>query len=104
MFLANPRRIIYEKLGGAVPDDQKAVYAQRVEEMVPNIRYCAYNIGNSTDIAELVKLRPDAPGLASKLDVSIEQIQKSGNTKLKICTGYCIPHLSLKDYTALFNS
>lgn len=66
-------RTIYEKLGGAVPDSQKAVYAQRVEEMVPNIRYCAYNIGGSTDIAELVKLRPDAPGfdmLASKIDVS----------------------------------
>lgn len=40
---------------------------------MPNIRYCAYNIGGSTDIAELVKLRPDAPGfdmLASKIDVS----------------------------------
>ena len=65
-------RTIYEKLGGAVPEDQKAVYSQRVEEMVPNIRYCAYNIGGSTDITQLVKLRQDAPGfdmLASKIDV-----------------------------------
>ena len=45
------------------------MYAQRVEEMVPNIRYCAYNMGDSSDLAELVKLRPDAPGLASKIDV-----------------------------------
>ena len=65
-------RTIYEKLAGAVPDDQKAVYAQRVEEMVPNIRYCAYNMGGSADISQLVKMRPDAPGfdiLASKIDV-----------------------------------
>lgn len=76
-------RTIYEKLGGAVPDNQKAVYAQRVDEMVPNIRYCAYNIGGSTDIAELVKLRPDAPGfdmLASKIDVSY-------STQVALC--YC---------------
>lgn len=55
-----------------MPDDQKAVYTQRVEEMVPNIRYCAYNIGGSTDIKQLGKLRPDAPGfdmIASKIDV-----------------------------------
>ena len=66
-------RTIYEKLGGAVADVQKVVYAQRVEEMVPNIRYCAYNIGGSTDITMLMKLRPDASGfdmLASKFDVS----------------------------------
>ena len=66
-------RDIYEKLCGAVPDDQKAMYAQRVVEMVPNIRYCAYNIGDSADIAELVKLRPGAPGLASRIDVSHTQ-------------------------------
>ena len=66
-------RTIYEKLGGVVPEEQKAVYAQRVEEMVPNIRYCAYNIGDtSADLSQLVKLRSDAPGfdmLASKIDV-----------------------------------
>ena len=66
-------RTIYEKLGGVVPEEQKAVYAQRVEEMVPNIRYCAYNIGDtSADLSQLVKLRSDTPGfdmLASKIDV-----------------------------------
>jgi signal recognition particle subunit SRP68 len=73
---------IYEKLGGAVPDDQKAVYAQRVEEMVPNIRYCAYNIGDSTDVAELVKLRPDAPGLASKIDDVLSKTQEKAASSL----------------------
>ncbi len=55
-------------------EDQKALYSQRVEEIVPNIRYCAYNIGDMpSDITELMKMRTDTPGydmLASKIDVS----------------------------------
>ena len=67
-------RTIYEKLGGAVSEDQRALYVQRVEEIVPNIRYCAYNIGDTSDISQLVKLRTDTPGfdmLASKIDVCV---------------------------------
>ena len=67
-------RTIYEKLSGVVPQDQRGVYTQRVEEITPNVRYCAYNIGGlPTDITQLMKLRRDAPGfdmLASKIDVS----------------------------------
>ncbi len=49
------------------------MYAGRVEEMSPSIRYCAYNIGDlPTDIKELQKMKTDAAGsdiLASKIDV-----------------------------------
>ena len=58
-----------------VSEDQRQLYAQRVEEITPNLRYCAYNIGGMpTDVAELMKLRTNAPGsdiLASKIDVRI---------------------------------
>ena len=67
-------RTIYEKLGGVVTEEQRTLYAQRVEELVPSIRYCAYNIGDMpSDISQLIKLRTDAPGsdmLSSKIDVS----------------------------------
>ena len=57
-----------------VPQDQRLVYTQRVEEIAPNLRYCAYNIGGlPTDVAQLMKMRQDGPGfdmLASKIDVS----------------------------------
>ena len=50
------------------------LYNQRVDEISPNIRYCAYNIGGlPTDINELQKLRSNAVRsdiLASKIDVS----------------------------------
>lgn len=38
-------RTIYEKLANAFTEEQAVLYNQRVEEISPNIRYCAYNIG-----------------------------------------------------------
>ena len=67
-------RSIYEKLAGAFMDeDTKTMYLQKVEEISPNIRYCAYNLGKGgLDINELMKMRSSASGqdmLASKIDV-----------------------------------
>lgn len=51
------------------------LYKQRVEELTPNIRYCAYNIGDETAINDLKKLRLSGKTsgedlLAADLDVS----------------------------------
>lgn len=77
---------IYEKLSGVVPQDQRVVYTQRVEEITPNVRYCAYNIGGlPTDITQLMKLRRDAPGfdmLASKIDSVLMQTQEKAASSL----------------------
>lgn len=40
-------RTIYEKLASAFTEEMAALYRQRVDEISPNIRYCAYNIGES---------------------------------------------------------
>lgn len=50
-------RTIYEKLSEALNDDEVVLYKQRVEELTPNIRYCAYNIGDETAINDLMKMR-----------------------------------------------
>lgn len=64
---------MYQKLGGVVSEEQRQLYTQRVEEITPNLRYCAYNIGGMpTDVTELMKFRTDGSGsniLASKIDV-----------------------------------
>ena len=66
-------RTIYEQLGMAVSEEQRALYSQRVEEITPNVRYCAYNMKDMpSDLSELMKLRSSAHGdemLASKIDV-----------------------------------
>ncbi|XP_069338972.1 signal recognition particle subunit SRP68 isoform X1 [Eulemur rufifrons] len=41
----NKCKTIYEKLASAFTEEQAILYNQRVEEISPNIRYCAYNIG-----------------------------------------------------------
>ncbi|CAO2646152.1 Signal recognition particle subunit SRP68 [Lemmus lemmus] len=41
----NKCKTIYEKLASAFTEEQAVLYNQRVEEISPNIRYCAYNIG-----------------------------------------------------------
>ncbi|KAG8190077.1 hypothetical protein JTE90_023049 [Oedothorax gibbosus] len=48
---------IYEKLSEALNEDEVILYKQRVEELIPNIRYCAYNIGDETAINDLMKMR-----------------------------------------------
>lgn len=42
-----PFRTIYLKLASAFTEEQAVLYHQRVEEISPNLRYCAYNIGES---------------------------------------------------------
>jgi len=57
----------------AVSEEQRSLYSQRVEEITPNVRYCAYNMKDMpSDLSELMKLRSSAHGdemLASKIDV-----------------------------------
>ena len=54
-------------------DEVKEIYLQRVEEILPNIRYCAYNIGDESAIEDLRQMRLKTgreDALTSRLDVS----------------------------------
>ncbi|GAB6027252.1 signal recognition particle subunit srp68 [Chamberlinius hualienensis] len=69
---------IYEKMVGAVTGDVKSVYQQRVDEINPNVRYCAYNIGDKSAMQDLMKMRR-AVGqdlLAENLDSLITQTRE----------------------------
>ena len=49
------------------------LYLQRVGEVEPNIRYCAYNIGDESAIQDLMQMRREAGGgeMSSELDVRL---------------------------------
>lgn len=66
-------RTIYERLANAFSDELQAIYQQRVDEIAPNLRYCAYNIGDETALQDLQKMRIEAGEnqLSFKLDVSL---------------------------------
>ena len=62
-------------MASAFVDDMKETYLGRVEEISPNIRYCAYNIGDESAIGDLMQMRlKGATGgdiFTSSLDVSV---------------------------------
>ena len=62
---------MYEKLAGAFSEDLQVMYLQKVEEISPNIRYCAYNIGDESALRDLqnMRLKSGEDQLTSKLDV-----------------------------------
>ncbi|KAJ8399685.1 hypothetical protein AAFF_G00407900 [Aldrovandia affinis] len=72
----NKCKTIYEKLASAFTEEQAVLYHQRVEEISPNIRYCAYNIGDQNAINDLMQMRLTGGGggmMAEKLETLITQ-------------------------------
>uniref|UniRef100_A0A8C5P0R6 Signal recognition particle subunit SRP68 n=1 Tax=Jaculus jaculus TaxID=51337 RepID=A0A8C5P0R6_JACJA len=75
----NKCKTIYEKLASAFTEEQAVLYNQCVEESSPNIRYCAYSIGDQSAVNELMQVRLRSGGtegpLADKLEALITQTQ-----------------------------
>ena len=65
---------IYEKLASALNEEEQVLYKQRVEELNPNLRYCAYNIGDSSAQQDLLNMR--SQGGKSELDALIAQTRE----------------------------
>lgn len=49
-------QVIYEKLSTTLSEEDQLPYKQRVEEIAPSLRYCAYNIGDEKAV-NLLELR-----------------------------------------------
>lgn len=63
-------QMVYEKLAEALPEEENPLYLQRVEELAPSLRFCAYNIGDESAIDDLMKMRSQGHGdLMTNLDV-----------------------------------
>uniref|UniRef100_A0A3B5LYI1 Signal recognition particle subunit SRP68 n=1 Tax=Xiphophorus couchianus TaxID=32473 RepID=A0A3B5LYI1_9TELE len=72
----NKCKTIYEKLESAFTEELAVLYRQRVDEISPNIRYCAYNIGDQNAINDLMQMRLTGGGggmMAEKLEALITQ-------------------------------
>ena len=62
-------RNIYEKLASITSVDDSAVYRSRMDEIVPSLRYCAYNIGG--DASSKMDISKDLKGLRGHIQVTI---------------------------------
>ncbi|KAG7491678.1 hypothetical protein MATL_G00006260 [Megalops atlanticus] len=70
----NKCKTICEKLASAFTEEQAVLYHRRVEEISPNIRYCAYNIGDQNAINDLMQMRLSAGGGGSMLVEGLETL------------------------------
>ncbi|XP_014367542.2 signal recognition particle subunit SRP68 [Papilio machaon] len=68
-------QLVLDNLCSALPDDERHVYKQKVEELKPSLRYCAYNIGDQSAAGELVAMR--GQGLIENLDTLMAQAKES---------------------------
>ncbi|KAM7288565.1 signal recognition particle subunit SRP68 [Ixodes scapularis] len=74
---------IYEKLSQALGESQRLLYQQRVEELAPSLRYCAYNIGDQSAISDLKRMRLQGNvGMATELDHLIAQTREKQASSL----------------------
>jgi len=100
----NRAKTIYNRLSEAFSEEIKIVYVQKVDEIEPSIRYCAYNIGEETSIEDLLTMRMAAGGmggedlLTAKLDALISQTRQKQAATLSEVTfrGRTIPVKSEK--------
>ncbi|KAK8773124.1 hypothetical protein V5799_012369 [Amblyomma americanum] len=79
---------IYEKLAQALGEGQRALYQQRVDELSPSLRYCAYNIGDETAISDLkrMRLQGNVTMAGTELDHLIEQAREKQASSLSEVT------------------
>lgn len=79
---------IYEKLAQALGEGQRALYQQRVDELSPSLRYCAYNIGDETAISDLkrMRLQGNITMAGTELDHLIEQAREKQASSLSEVT------------------
>ncbi|XP_015595448.1 signal recognition particle subunit SRP68 [Cephus cinctus] len=82
-------QVVYEKLASALPDVEQLIYKARVEELAPSLRYCAYNIGDTSAIDDLMQMRGQLSGeLLANLDSLMAQTrEKQANTEEVVWRG-----------------
>ncbi|KZC13746.1 Signal recognition particle 68 kDa protein [Dufourea novaeangliae] len=89
-------QVVYGKLASALPESEQVMYNARVEELAPSLRYCAYNIGDTTAIDDLMQMRviwrgkscgvvpPRAAGLLIADSRLNQTLEKAVTTQAKI--------------------
>lgn len=70
-------QVVYGELAQALPESEQVIYKARVEELAPSLRYCAYNVGDTSAIDDLMQMRGQLSGeLLASLDALIAQTRE----------------------------
>ena len=52
----NQAKTIYEQLSSTLSEEEAAIYKARIDEIIPSLRYCAYNIGDASARQDLMSM------------------------------------------------
>jgi len=74
-------KTIYESLCQAVGEEEGNLFRQKMEEITPSLRYCAYNIGDTSAKEDLLSMRGGATGM--ELDTLISQTREQQAASLQ---------------------
>nr|XP_023022582.1 signal recognition particle subunit SRP68 [Leptinotarsa decemlineata] len=66
-------QVIYEKLSSTLSEEEQLPYKQRVEEIAPSLRYCAYNIGDEKAV-DFLELR--SQGVLDNFEALVSQTKE----------------------------
>ncbi|XP_018655038.1 putative signal recognition particle 68 kD protein [Schistosoma mansoni] len=73
---------IYDVLLQMVDEDSQAVYKSRIDDLLPQIRYCAHSIGDETAATDLQRMRNQAPdGLTLLSELQLDQLLGQARSK-----------------------
>lgn len=50
-------QVVYENLLQALPEEEQGLYRAKIDELTPSLRYCAYNVGETANMDDLLTLR-----------------------------------------------
>jgi len=67
-------KTIYDSLSQAVGEEEGNLFRQKMEEITPSLRYCAYNIGDTSAKEDLLSMRGGTGGM--ELDTLISQTRE----------------------------
>ncbi|XP_063980877.1 signal recognition particle subunit SRP68 [Diachasmimorpha longicaudata] len=74
-------QVVYGELASALPELEQMIYKARVEELAPSLRYCAYNVGDTSAIDDLMQMRGQLSNeLVASLDSLMAQTREKQST------------------------
>ncbi|XP_011314993.1 signal recognition particle subunit SRP68 [Fopius arisanus] len=71
-------QVVYGELASALPELEQLIYKARVEELAPSLRYCAYNVGDTSAIDDLMQMRGQ---LSNELLMSLDSLMAQTREK-----------------------
>ena len=80
-------KTIYEQLSSTLSEEEASLYRGRIDEIIPSLRYCAYNIGDASarqDLMSMTRGNYIDTNIFFFYELSLSALEQMFNKRLKI--------------------